>query len=151
MTPNASRRPADDGCDTTGVPPVGALFDWDGGRWRVTGWLRELPEPTFDDVDEPWIREFLLEIRAETVARETAPRMSWNEVAGRWTFWAQLEPNKRWEWVARESATHVSGAGTCGCIAPVAEITVTGMVDWPDELLEDAERRARMHIGQVVA
>lgn len=136
--------------ETVGAPSIGALFDWDGGNGRVTGWIRELPEPTFDDEPTEWIREFLLEERARQVARETAPRMIWDDQSGQFRFYVDLYPRKRWEWVAREDATHVSYAGSCGGIAPIDEIVVTGMVDWSPEHVADAERRAERNIGQRV-
>ncbi|MEL3888438.1 hypothetical protein, partial [Pseudomonas aeruginosa] len=43
----------------------------------------------------------------------------------------------------REQATHVTLTGIAGAIAPIEECTVTGMVPWPDELLEEAREKAR--------
>lgn len=53
-------------------------------------------------------------------------------------------------WCTREEATHVSLVGVCGALVPVEDVTVTGMVDWPEKHLAQARRDAMSRIGRPI-
>jgi hypothetical protein len=48
----------------------------------------------------------------------------------------------------REEAEYVSGYGVAGTIVRVADVQVTGKVDWPADVLEDERRRANRMAGE---
>ena len=62
------------------------------------------------------------------------------------------EDGKLVVWCSREEATHVSGYGLAGCIAPLEKIKVTGSLAgwWSKELIEDHRKAAQALIGEYV-
>ncbi|WP_155644391.1 hypothetical protein [Burkholderia territorii] len=90
------------------APDAGATFIYRGRTYRVNSWICAAePPPKTDN----WIDEILFDAAYE---REGV----------------------RFRYCTRDMATHVSGSGVAGCIAPIAEIEVIGTVDWPVEQLE---------------
>ena len=62
------------------------------------------------------------------------------------------DPNnlKRLVRCAPEEATIVSGAGVCGCLAPLAEAVSEGtVVNWPAETLAFDRNQATLRYGQI--
>lgn len=119
------------GSATPAAPAIGALFTYDGAGFRVTGYLKEYVAPP---IDTSTVTGRLI---AEILAEEAAMR-------------GNRPAPKRWRWCSREESTHVTGSGVCGCIAPITEIIVTGMVDWSAEELAQAEHEAKMLIGKMI-
>lgn len=105
------------------APQAGALFDYNGGKYRVKSWLREAP-PRTPSQDPDSIDALIDEILWET---------------------AHTSNGTRFQYCVREDATHVSGSGVCGCLVPINAIRVTGMVSWPAEQLEEAHRHAERY------
>lgn len=105
------------------APEVGALVNYgtdsfgkEPGRYRVTGYMcRVESKPHFGD-------DFLGEILFDSCRDFQGSKM---------------------RYCLREQATHVTLTGIAGAIAPIEECTVTGMVPWPGELLEEAREKAR--------
>lgn len=117
---------------TTITPDVGSLVEYGQnglrtgpGEYRVTHWLCAAEKPVYDDSD--LVEEILAEVLAEEAA--ASPGHS-----------ARL--NLRY--CVREEATHVSLYGICGAIAPIAEVKVTGMVEWSQADLDAARLRAHL-------
>lgn len=125
------------------APDVGTLFEY--GRngigtgpasFRVTAWMRCPPwraspyEMAMAGAlaDEAGGRRavFASEVVADILSDEESP-----------------SPRRRLEFCPRELATHVCGSGVAGCIAPIAELRVTGMVAWSAELLADERAHAQ--------
>ncbi|MHA2062922.1 MAG: hypothetical protein ACXABY_00930 [Candidatus Thorarchaeota archaeon] len=95
------------------VPDVGAKFTYKGRKYRVTGWCR-VRKPKQLPLDVDWLDQVL-----------------------------EPDPNETtYEWCLRKEATHVTGAGIAGVRAPVKDIKVTGMVNWPEEHLKSERRHA---------
>lgn len=91
-------------------------------RYRVTGWMRLLP----------WEANEFEKALTGALPGEHDP------------FWADFYSDRqilgqRLVWCRREEATHVTGAGVSGCIAPLSKIIVTGRVPWSKEHI-DQER-----------
>ncbi len=123
------------------APEAGAVFEYgldsfgkSPARYRVTGWMRQRA-PKMDAVDFAasgalpteygglgalWASECVREILEEEGAKRCEPM----------------------EFCLREFATHVSGAGIAGCIAPLSRIKVTGMVAWDEGALRQAQAHA---------
>jgi hypothetical protein len=117
------------------APDIGSLFTYKGSKYRVTAYQRRVrPEeiPASDDeildsglsADEmlPYLlNRILYEARSDDLV-----------------------------WCHRSEATHVSGTGIAGCIAPVEEITVDGHVSehWPESLVKSERRHAAWLVEQ---
>ena len=46
------------------------------------------------------------------------------------------------QWCTRSEATHVILDGMRRAYAPAAQVSVVGLVDWPDEIIESERKRA---------
>lgn len=106
---------------------VGALFRYNGNRYRLTGFLKEKPLP---ELPGGLVGEVLALCRAEDEAK--IPKGM-----------RQI----RLHWCLPEEATHISGAGTAGCIAALGAVEFTGKVSWPEELLADSRDHA-LRLGE---
>lgn len=103
-------------------PVPGARFEYEGRNYRLNSFLCEVSqEPAGQDL----LSQLLAEIEAEEEA-ELAPGVR----------------RVRLRWCLPEEATYVSGSGVAGCIAPIDEITVVGMVPWPAAELAELEASA---------
>lgn len=105
------------------APDVGAIVEYglDGlrrqpARYRVEGWLRTAPRPTFDPND--WIGKILFEGCREFV------------------------DGKRLQWCHRDKAEFLSLSGVSGAIAPIAECKVVGIVSWSTKDIDEARASA---------
>ncbi len=97
------------------APDAGELFDYLGGKYRVSGWLKQA------DRVEPkgWWARFVADFRNDPLAvREV-------------------------RFCPRHEATHVYGEGLGSCIAFIEDIQIEGVVGWAEELLIDARDFAR--------
>ena len=63
---------------------------------------------------------------------------------------AQKKDGKIMMWCAKEEATHVTGAGVCGCMEKLSDIEVTGRVPWDDEMIQSEIDQHERLIGQYV-
>lgn len=110
------------------APTMGALFTYEGRRYRVTGWLRPAQSrPVRDELDG------LVQGVLSEVARELGPRQ------------------EKLEYCGRESAVYVSGAGVAGVIVPIEAVEVVGRVAWPDAWIAEAEQSYyRRMVGRLV-
>ena len=108
------------------APDVCAKITWKGDKWRCDGWLKPAVRPDYK-------RESVSEVIDEVLFDS-----------------CQVIQDHRWVWCTREEATHVSLYGVCGAIAPIEECKVTGMVEWPQELLDSQRAQALRLIGQMV-
>ncbi len=104
------------------APAVGTKFNYNGGSYRVKSWLKEIEVPRSDD----WIDDLLYEVNHKN------------------------KNGKNWQWCSKKEATHVSGYGVAGCIAPISEIEITGRVDWPEDILKEQEDHAIRQIGRIL-
>lgn len=112
------------------APDVGALVEYGTdsfgkgpGHYRVDGWLRAAPTPKFEPHD--FIGKILFESCREFGEGRDGTRV-------------------RMQWCLREEATHLSLSGICGAMARIEDCKVTGMVDWPPKMLDEARESARL-------
>jgi hypothetical protein len=126
--------------DTIAAPDAGTIFEYGlggsgkhPGTFRVSAWVRERPwrASAYDMamsgamMDEAGgSREVLASQLVHEIMADEPPR------------------RRRLEFCLREQATHVSGSGVCGCIAPLSAIRVVGMVEWPQGVIDDHRARA---------
>lgn len=115
------------------VPDVGVTFRYQGASYRVTSWLAPAGPPA----EAPWWdRDPVADLVADVLAASQT-------LAG---------PDRcRLVFVDRADAVYVAGVGVAGCIARVADIEVTGMVDWPEAQLAGARAQAQSLVGAPVA
>lgn len=102
--------------------------------YRVDGWMRRR-RPRLGPFDErtTLTREIIDEMVAD--GRMDAPR--------------GLGPdNVPLEFCRREDAEYVNGYGVAGTIQRVADVTVTGRVAWPEELIQNGRDRANRMAGE---
>lgn len=112
------------------VPDVGSLVEYGmnsfktgPAHYRVTAWMRVAPPPDLraDDFIGRILFEACQEIRD---VRDGG--------------------KKRMQFCLREEATHLSLAGISGAIAPIEMCKVTGMVDWPEDQIEEDREQAKL-------
>jgi hypothetical protein len=117
------------------APDIGALFTWKGERYRVTAYKKPIP-PERVPPDEKELCEMSL---------STSGFMS-----GFLTRVMYEARDGDYLWCSRQEATHVSGYGLLGCIAPIEEITVTGNVSdcWSEEAMKSSQRHAEWLVTQ---
>jgi hypothetical protein len=103
-------------------------------HYRVDAWLRRRPpRPAPRTEQERVTREVMRELLAE--GRIEPPRG-----AG---------PDKvPLDFCLRHEAEYVSGTGVDGTIARVSDVTVTGRVSWPPEILDEHRRHAISLAGE---
>lgn len=104
---------------------AGTLFRYKGQQYRLDGFLREMPQ------QEPALG-FLETLLAEIAAESQRP--------GRLRL--------RLRWCLPEQATYLSGSGVCGCVAPISEVEVVGVVSWSKQALT-AHHLAAVRRGQL--
>ena len=104
------------------APAVGTIFEYKDRRYRVKSWFKEIDVPRSDD----WIDDILYDANHKN------------------------KNGKNWQWCARKEATHVSGSGVGGCIAPISEIKITGRVNWSEDIFKEQEEHAIRQIGGIV-
>lgn len=127
------------------VPRAGATFEYGlnsfrngPATYRVNGWMRRKPHKI--DALEMAMTGALPDEYGGTRALLVAELFS---------DWKRTEPASKeqvFEFCRPSVATHVCGSGIAGCIAPISEIVVTGMVAWSEEQLDEAHRSA-MHFA----
>jgi hypothetical protein len=105
------------------APRICATFSYRGYNYRVVGYLKPAIKP--ENLD--WIGELLFE-----VAYECGPR------------------KEKLQCCVCEEAMYVMGSGIAGVIAPIEDIVVTGMVNWPEERIKEAEERAARRVGEII-
>jgi hypothetical protein len=120
------------GAVTTCAPDVGALFNYRGRDYVVSGWLRQMAPPEPPASERSPLRDLINEVLYETQQ--------------------QVGPDRvRVVFCVREDAEYVTGRGVAGCIARVADINVTGSARWSADQLADARRQAARLVGHAVA
>lgn len=113
------------------VPDIGDLFTYDGRGYRVTGWLKRMARPEPPAWDRSPHKDRLDDILYESQQR--------------------LGPDReRLMFCVREEAEYVGGAGVAGCIARVADVVVTGRVDWSEKELDHVRHEAACLVGRPV-
>lgn len=120
-------------CASDAVPVVGSMFEFEGECYRLDGYLCEVSE-------RPSMGSMIDHILDLVEADENA----------------ELDPELRrikLRWCLPLEATYVCGTGAAGCLAPLASITVTGMVRWENDLLAHhrTQALARGQQGHYVA
>lgn len=106
------------------APVFGAIFEHAEKRYRVTGYMRRAVPPPESD----WIAKILFDASQELT-----------------------RDNVRLEWCPRANAEYVTGAGVAGCVVPVADVRVVGMVQWDKATLDTAEKASRALWGEILA
>lgn len=102
--------------------------------YRVDGWMcRRRPRLGPFDERTTLTREIIDEMVAD--GRMDAPR-------------ALGPDNVPLEFCRREEAEYVSGRGVAGTIQRVADVTVTGRVSWPEELIQNGRDHANRMAGE---
>lgn len=124
------------------APPAGALFEYgldsfgkEPARYRVTAWMR-IKRPSADAADFALSGALPGEYGGH-VALMVA------EVVRDLKASDKDAEKPRLEFCRREFATHVSGRGIAGCVAPVGKIKVTGMVAWDAQAIAEADEHAQ--------
>lgn len=117
--------------DRDAAPDIGDLFTHDGRLYRVDAWLKDMAMPEAPAWNRSPHRDRLGEILYEAQQRVGPDR-------------------KRVVFCIREEAEYVSGSGVAGCIVRVSDVTVTGRVDWPEDLFEYARQEAAHLVGRPV-
>jgi hypothetical protein len=107
------------------TPDVGDLFQYKGNGFRVTGWIR-------------MVKRTPLPTNTGDATRDLGNRV-FNELLTEQGVFDQ-PPSE--QWCLPEVATHVTGAGVCGCIAPITDITIDGRVTWPEDYITQDRKRA---------
>lgn len=103
----------------TRAPNAGSIFRRHGheglhAEWRLRSWYKLVPRKWPEDAD---LREFMQSMTPPPSALV-------------------------FEGCPQDEATHVSGSGVSGCLVPLSEIQVVGMVHWTTEELENAQKKA---------
>lgn len=116
------------------VPDIGDTFTHtvlgQTGRYRVAAWLRRRP-PRAPDPD-PRMEELLRDLETRYPRRGAGPDN------------VPLEFCRRWE------AEYVEGHGVGGVIVRVADVRVTGRVQWSKDLLDGERKHAELIAGEPV-
>ena len=100
------------------APAIGARFEYKDHAYRCTGWLRPADPPKPGPAWADFIDELLYD-------------------------GAYQRDGVRFQWCAREEATHVAGRGVAGCLAEISRIRVTGQAQLPPDVLESERARAQ--------
>lgn len=109
------------------APPMGAIFELENQRYRVTGWLKP--------------------------AARTARGHGFGSVLDSLVFESHAQCGRNGERLVfcdRGEAVYVCGSGGCGVIAGIDEIRVVGMVDWRPAEIAREENDYRAMIGEMV-
>lgn len=104
---------------------AGALFHYRGSCFRLNSFLCEAEDKQCDD---PLLAKLFSEIEAEEAAEAAKLPGGMRRVKLRYCL--------------PEEAEFVTGSGVCGCIAPLNEIELDGMVDWSESELAEHHERA---------
>jgi hypothetical protein len=105
---------------------IGTLFTHGGSRFRATAFLRlETYAVTGDGVDTEIFREILVEEGKDP------------------------DNMKRLVYCRPEEADVVFGAGVCGCVVRLSDVTPEGTVDWPAEVLATQRAAVMGRVGRV--
>jgi hypothetical protein len=115
------------------APEIGALFHYRGNHYRVSAWLKTMPPPAEPAWHDRNVMRDLLDDLLYTTQQEVGPDRC------------------RVVFCPREEAVYVSGVGVAGCIARMADIEVTGMVDWSPQQLAEARASAERLAGTPVS
>lgn len=103
-----------------GIPNIGDIVLYNGNRYRVTGYRKPLNRGPQKLHDGNWIDTIIENILAE----EADTFVPW----------------------FKDGATHITGKGICGCVAPIHQLTIVGRVDWTEdriqECVDSSNRRA---------
>ena len=122
------------------APDVGATFvstvaPLDNGyvdknEYRVTGWLKKSPAraPVADPNDMRTLIQSILDDSQQEIGPDQV----------------------RLQWCSRKEAEYVTGSGVSGKIARLSDIKVTGRVNWPEKLIDEARQNAIRRIGLYV-
>jgi hypothetical protein len=103
------------------------------GTYRVSGWMKALPDLVAPAADAPFLERFSYEIWLED-------EQSGNGRHG--------PDKKRLVWCTREEAQYVTGSGVCGVIWRVGDCEITGKVTWSDAEIEEAREDALLLVGE---
>lgn len=101
---------------------AGARFAYQGSNYRLNSFLCEVSaEPQVD----PWLSDLFAEWEAEEAAKVP---IGMRRIKLRYCL--------------PEEAEFVTGSGVCGCIAPIDEVELDGMVEWSESELAEHHERA---------
>jgi len=124
-------------CDivTVDCEPKDSFFrEYNGAltRWRVSGFLKQLPTPTLESLKaeckDGFVAEFIWENISEQIQAGTyKPRMTWS-----------LE----------HEATHVCLAGIAGATVEIEHCNVVGRVKWPQKLINEEVEKVKNWAGR---
>jgi hypothetical protein len=123
------------------APDVGTLFDYNGGSYRVTSWLKAMPNQsdiTMDQImaqaikDDQALSPAVIDLILASAQQRVGPRRE--KLIG----------------CTRDDAEYVSGYGVCGCIAPIEDIRITGRVNWPTHVIDEYRQQALRLVGEPV-
>lgn len=103
-------------------------------KYRVDGYVREydpiaeMPEPQ-DEMDR--------------ITQDVVVKMI-NKEKEEGTY------RTRYIWCEKEDATHVTGSGVAGCLAPISEVKIIGKVEWSEEAVQHQIDSHRRLIGETL-
>jgi hypothetical protein len=102
-----------------GVPDVGDIVEYQGARYRVSGWLRDHrpPRPLLDMLFSSLIDDIVYEAQ--------------HQIQG-----------TNLQWCYRDEAQFVILTGIAGVVAAVDQVHVVGKVPWPQEHIDEARQQA---------
>lgn len=112
-------------------------YNGDLTRWRVSGFLKQLPIPTLESLKAEYAEyadDFVAEFIWQAISKEIQ--------AGTY------KPRKVWS--LEDEATHVSIVGVAGATVEIERCNVVGRVSWTqnriEEEIENVKHRAKMSI-----
>ena len=95
---------------------IGDPFNHDGRSYRITGFVKEIEIPFQGENDPNPRKRIMYQALVHLHNGKTSVR--------------------RKVWCVANEAQWVNGYGICGVELPVADVVVTGRVNWPSDLLE---------------
>jgi len=113
------------------IPEICDKITYNNSKYRVDGYLQQY-DPIAEMEADPDCCKITYDIVSKMIQKE--------KESGQY--------RERYRWCKKEDATHVTGSGICGCIAPIDEVEITGKVEWSEESIQgEIERHNRM-IGE---
>lgn len=117
--------------DEATVPDIGDLFTYEGESFRVSGWLKRMARPEPPAWDRSPLKDVLDDLLYDSQQR--------------------IGPDhERLMFCIRGEAEYVSASGIAGRVVRVADVKVTGRVNWSEELFDHARHEAACLVGRPV-
>lgn len=108
------------------APDVGTIVMYKGQRYRVDGWLCEMPPPDPRHHDD--FSNILSDILYQSQADHGPAK-------------------KKLMFCSRQKAEYLNGHGTAGAIIPLGEFEIVGRVNWSDDMIDQLRKDAYSLVG----